>query len=196
MGKRPLTSRAFMGGGRARRSQTLNFHVVWKSDSNSRVEYYVQLGTRSQEKRDGHEKELAEKQETKTHRVSPLTGSTNHWVLVTDNKASSSAAGRTTKRASETKPGGGRWGEAWRRVAWSTHKHHHAFYDHHHSHLTVSPLVKSWATTQRETGCKPQGESHGGFREQELVIREHYYTLVFLGFRKRGLTDSTASSVQ
>ena len=50
--------------------------------------------------------------------------------------------------------------------------------------------------TERETGCKPQGESHGGFREQELVIREHYYTLVFLGFRKCGLTDSTASSVQ
>ena len=47
---------------------------------------------RSQEKRDGHEK-----QETKTHRVDttphfPLTGSTNHWDLVTDNKAFGLAA--------------------------------------------------------------------------------------------------------
>lgn len=62
--------------------------------------------------------------------------------------------------------------------------------------LNASPSGKSFATTQRELGCKPLGESREGFREQELVIREHYHTLVFLGFRKCGLMNGTASSGQ
>lgn len=49
--------------------------------------------------------------------------------------------------------------------------------------------------TERDR-LKTTGESHEGFREQELAIREPYSTLAFLGFRKCGLTDSIASSVQ
>lgn len=108
--------------------------------------------------------------------------------------------GQITKRTLERKPvGGGGRSREWGRggvlpkaprctIAF--------FYDHHQVHLNVLPSVKSLVTTQRETGWKPQRESQKGFREQELAIREQYYTLVFLGFRKCGLTDSIASSVQ
>lgn len=37
--------------------------------------------------------------------------------------------------------------------------------------------------------------SHAKGWERELVIREHYYTLAFLGFRKRGLTDRRDSQL-
>lgn len=58
--------------------------------------------------------------------------------------------------------------------------------------------MKSSGTSTERDRLKNHRESLAKGWEHELVMREHYYTLAFLGFRKRGflLTDKRVSSVQ
>ena len=69
------------------------------------------------------------------------------------------------------------------------------FFYHHQVQGAVSPSVKSLGTTQRDR-LKATGRVRRRVRERELVMREHHYTLAFLGFRKRGLTDRRVSSAE
>ena len=57
--------------------------------------------------------------------------------------------------------------------------------------FTFSEVIRDHTERQAEN----HRVSHAKGWERELVIIEHYYTLAFLGFRKRGLTDRRESQL-